>query len=176
MPSQPDPNSPFMAPRVESALGIQAGPGAPTAGAGTPGPTASSVSFPAPPAVNSAPPGRPAAATAPTPMGAPAATPAAKVTPTATVAAPAGASAGPTTGLPAAPVAPAPHVVPTTNAFNEPQLSMTPEGAQRYREVAVQTRERLGPVPHVFRHADLPELPVTPGQWNYNPFTGQFTK
>lgn len=48
--------------------------------------------------------------------------------------------------------------------------------AQRYREAVVQTRNRLGPVPSIFRHPSLGEMEVVPGGHNYNAFTGLWTE
>jgi hypothetical protein len=65
-------------------------------------------------------------------------------------------------------------VVPSVTALNEPQLSITPEGAQRYRELVVRGREALGPLPNILRSPGMPELPFEPGKQNYNPFTGRW--
>lgn len=145
---------------------------------------AADVSYPAPPGVASAPNGRPPQAQTPTPIMPTAPTP----TATASTAPPAqqprqpaqggaGAPAAPAApGAAAAPIAPAPSVVPTPGAFNEPQLAITPEGAQRYREAVVRVRGQLGSLPRVFSHPSLPEMPVELGKWNWNPFTSMWAK
>jgi len=66
-------------------------------------------------------------------------------------------------------------VVAGVTALNQPQLTITPEGAQRYRESVVRTREALGPMPSIFRSPGMPEMPVEPGRQNYNPFTGRWS-
>lgn len=66
--------------------------------------------------------------------------------------------------------------MPRTGTFGEAELAITPEGAQRYREASVRSREALGPLPRVFRTAGLPEMPVEPGKWNYSPFTGRWSQ
>jgi hypothetical protein len=76
---------------------------------------------------------------------------------------------------PVAPAPPAPSVVPSVTALNQPQLALTPEGEQRYRESVVRLRESLGPMPNIFRMAGMPEMPVEPGKQNYNPFTGRWS-
>jgi hypothetical protein len=170
MPTAPDPNSPYMDGRVQAEFGRE--PGTPSS-VGKPGPQAADFSFPAPPAPASAPPGRPAAPAQPAPTpGAPALT--------------AGA-APPTTPAPTTPMLPtAPGAAPmlppgtlsvnTVGADGTPHSSITPEGDQRYRLAVVALREKLGPMPKVMRNPGAPELPVELGKWNYNPFTGQYSK
>lgn len=190
MPSAPNPDSPFMDSRLEATLGIRS-PGGPSS-AGKPGVQAGDVSFPAPPSPATAPPGRPSAPSGPAPIAAPA-TP----TPAPAPAQPAaprqegasGTGATPTAptadgaqqalnGLPVGAAVATPLGVATTGPDGQQQLSsLSPEGAQRYREVAVQKRTELGPIPSVFRNPGvLPELPLEVGKWNYNPFTGQWVK
>jgi hypothetical protein len=192
--SYPDPNSPYADSQLQSMFGVHA-PGTPTS-AGKPGPQAADVTFPAPPGVAAAPPGRPTAPPTPAPV-APvpqAATPqAARPAPPAQAPQPqAGAAAGPSTAAPAP--ASASAALPALTPGGVPgvagplgvtsydastggeQLALSPEGAQRYREAVVQARTALGPVPKIFRHPSLPEMPVELGRYNYNPFTGQFTK
>lgn len=202
MPSSPNANSPFMESRLQATFGVKA-PGSPSS-AGKPGVQAADVSFPAPPSPASAPPGRPAGPSAtptpapipppppPPPAPAPATAPAApkpdgggqsaggEMWPNAQ--APqqpqqAGGEMWPNVSAPApAPAPPAPSVVAGVTALNQPQLSLTPEGEQRYRQLVVRTREALGPMPNVFRMAGMPEMPVEPGRFNYNPFTGSWSK
>lgn len=184
MPTSPDPNSPFMAGRVEAALGVRA-PGGPSM-TGKPTPQVGDVSFPAPPGVMSAPPGRPAAPMGPAPAAAapqgqpvqpkPAALQAGQPTDPVAAAMPTTPNAAALPPVPGASAA-TPLGVATRGADGQPQLSaLTPEGAQRYRELVVQTRAALGPIPRVFRQTGLPEMPVEVGQWNYSPFTGQWSR
>jgi hypothetical protein len=183
MPTRPNPDSPFMDSRVEAAFGLR-GAGTPSS-AGKPGVQPADVSFPAAPGVATAPPGRPAAPTVPQPAGvtppaapgAPAPAPAAKPKAEGTPSEPA---------APALPTAPGAAAVPPSSSAATPlgvtsrdplgnvTTALSPEGGQRYREVAVQLRASLGPIPRVFRDPNLPEMPVEVGQWNYNPFTGQW--
>ena len=173
--------------RLQAAFGVRA-PGSPSS-AGKPGVQSADVSFPAPPAPASAPPGRPTGPSA-TPTPAPIAAPPAPAQPAPSAqpaAAGGGASvggemwpdisggAGPT-GLPAGVAPPAPSVVSSVTALNQPQLAITPEGAQRYREAVIRTREALGPLPSIFRSHGMPEMPVEPGRQNYNPFTGRWSQ
>lgn len=170
MPSQPNPDSPYLASRLQATLGVRA-PGTPSA-AGKPDVQAGRVSFPAPPAPASAPPGRPSNPVAPAPA-APVTT--APVVPTTPPAAPAaaptpGAEAGADAALP--PAAPPPMGVPQLDG----SLALTPEGDMRYRQAVVAGRQALGPVPRVFTHASLPELPYELGQANWNPFTSAWSE
>jgi hypothetical protein len=181
MPTMPDPSSPFMDSRVASEFDHI--PGLPSS-AGKPGLQAGDVSFPAPPALNSAPVGRPPEVTPPTPMGAmPQAPPAAGQAPPGQPAKPTGgtqptqAGAGVTPqGQPAA-LLPGtlstPSADPRTGVIRE---TLTPEGQESYRQAVLKVRESLGGVPSVFKHPNLPEMEVVPGQWNYNPFTGKWSK
>ena len=191
MPSAPNADSPFMDSRLQATFGVKA-PGSPSS-AGKPGVQAADVSFPAPPAPASAPAGRPSATPTPTPIVAPPPPPqSGEMWPDAhaKVAAPAtppqsgemrpDASGGqPTSQAPAGMVPavqpPVPSVVAGVTALNQPELVLTPEGAQRYRESVIRTREALGPMPNVFRNAGMPEMPVEPGRPNYNPFTGSWS-
>lgn len=157
MPSQPDPNSPFLASRLQATLGVRS-PGTPSE-AGTPGVQAGGFNFPAPPApAVGGIPGRPTTPQAPTPQ---APTPAA---PTPQAKGTAGAE-----GKPPAPTGPAPLGVPTDDGGG---LALTPEGDMAYRQAVLRGRDALGPIPRIFRHASLPEVPFELGQSNYNPFTG----
>lgn len=188
MPSAPNPDSPFMDSRVEAALGIRA-PGSPSS-AGKPGVQVGDVSFPAPPSVNTGAPGRPSAPSTPAPVAAPSqpAQPAAAsaqggrqqgVSGSGTIpAAPSATGAQQAlNGLPAGAAVATPLGVASTGPDGQQQLSsLTPEGAQRYREVVVQKRAELGPIPGIFRNPALGEMPVEVGRWNYNPFTGSWVK
>lgn len=183
MPTAPSADSPFMPSRVEAALGVF--PSGTAGASGKPGVQAADVSFPSPPGIATAPNGRPPGAQTPTPTMPTAPTPtatAATAPPTQQPRQPAqgGAGAPPapaaTPGAALAPVAPAPSVVPSTDAFNQPQLAITPEGAQRYREAVVRVRGQLGSLPRIFSHPSLPEMPAEPGKWNWNPFTGSWAK
>lgn len=78
----------------------------------------------------------------------------------------------PSAGAGAVPAQPA--VPPAGQQVAAAPPAMDPNAA--YRAHVVQLRERLGPVPSVFRQANLPELPVEAGRWNYNPFTGLMLK
>jgi hypothetical protein len=167
MPSQPDPNSPYLPTQVQSDFGIHP-PGTPSL-AGKPTPQAADVTFPAPPAVASSPVGRP-----PTP-GSPAPTPTATPTvpmPTAPPTAP-GVPAAPAPAMP--PTAP-PLVVPGASAApgGDPRLALSPEGDARYRDAVVQGRAALGPVPTIMRNPNLPQMPFELGKRNYNVWTGQY--
>lgn len=175
MPTAPDPNSPYLASRVEAALGINA-PGTPSM-SGKPGVQAANLTFPAPPAPSAGQPGRPTTPVAPTPAAPTPAVP----TPAAKPGAKAQGAAQPkpaATGVqPQAsqPVAPAPLGVPVPSMTGgEPDLALTADGDARYRQAVVAGRDSLGPIPRVFRHASLPELPFELGAQNYNPFTGSW--
>lgn len=177
MPSQPNADSPYLASRLQADMGVRV-PGTPTS-AGKPGAQAADLSFPAPPAPASAPAGRPPATPSPAP-----ATPAAPATPGAAPARPAapqaqpGAAAAPT--QPGAAVPPAgPPVLGTpagVDAQGNQQFALSPDGDMRFRQAMVQRRADLGPLPRVFRHPSLPEMPVELGHANYNPFTGTWVK
>lgn len=167
MPTAPDPNSPYMASRVEAELGVR-GPGMPTM-AGKPGVQAANVAFPAPPSPASAPVGRPATARPPAPAApaqqapsVPSAQPAAQAAPPP--------AAQPGQPAPAAPMQPAPLGIPTADG-----MSLTPEGDMAYRQAVMRGRDDLGPVPKAFRHPTLPELPFELGKPNYSPFTGRWS-
>lgn len=167
MPTTPDPNSPFLDTRLAAEFGMRM-PGTPSS-AGKPGPQAADLSFPAPPAVNTAPPGRPVevAPPAPTPQARPAQKP-----PTQQGAPPAqpaqpGAQAMPPPGQ---------KTQVGVGADGSVTHTLTPEGDLAYRQSVLRLREQLGPIPRVFMHPNLPELPVEPGVFNYNPFTDQFTR
>lgn len=156
MPTQSNPDSPFVGAQLDAALGGRV-PGTPTT-AGKPVVQAADYQFPAPPALNTNAPGRPPKPAIPAPLAPPAATPKA-ATPLA-----AGPSSPPPqqdVGLETADAGPAAPPVPAIDT-------------QRYREAVVQLRTRLGPVPRVFRHPSLPELPVEPDKPNWNPFTGMW--
>lgn len=199
MPTRPDPNSPFLASRLESEFGVRA-PGTPTT-AGMPTPQTTGVSFPAPPSANTAPAGRP-----PTTTGTPAAPGAAPALPPpppqagmvgpGTSAAPAPAP-GSSTAAPAAatpvigalPRQPSASELPVGAAIQTPMgtasrdavtgeqsVALSPEGQQRYAAAVVAKREELGPVPSSMRHPTLPEMPVELGKWNFNPFTARWVK
>lgn len=172
MPTAPDPNSPFLASRLEATLGVRA-PGTPSI-SGQPGAQAANVSFPAPPGAASAPVGRPATPQAPQP-GAPV-----PATPTPKAATPGTKQPAVKPAAGAAPVAnpavPMPLGTPVTSANGgAPDLLISPEGDARYREAVLQGRESLGPIPRIFRHASLPEMPFELGAHNYNPFTGAWS-
>ena len=187
MPTAPNPNSPFMDTRLQSTFGLRT-PGQPSV-AGKPTPQAPpNVSFPAPPAVATAPPGRPPDPSAPAPIGG---APAAGPTPTAaaggpTATPPAQPTATPPTPGASAPTNPAaaampPMTVPRDQipraAIDDRQAhQLTPEGQAQYRQQTVALRNKMGPIPSVFRHADLPPMPAEIGKWNINVFTGEFTK
>lgn len=109
--------------------------------------------------------------TAPAPMSTPTA-PAAAPTPAASL--PPVTASVPTAAQPgaaAAGVALPPIGVPRPDG----SLALTPEGDMRYRQAVVAGREALGPVPRVFKHASLPELPYELGQHNWNPFTSSWS-
>lgn len=169
MPTQPDPDSPYMASRLEAALGVRS-PGMPSL-AGKPGVQAANVSYPAPPAVNTAQPGRPQAPRAPAPA---AAVPQAR-TPTMEIPGqPQRVDMG-TVGAPDGTSGAVPGVMPGQLSVPTPQGAMlTPEGDMRYRQAVMAGRERLGPIPKSMRHPTLPELPFELGRHNYNPFTGSW--
>lgn len=154
MPTAPDPNSPYLDTRLQATMGVRA-PGTPTS-AGKPGPQAGDVSFPAPPSPATAPVGRP-----PTPGTPQAATPQAK-TPQAGPKVAGRESLTPVLGSPA------------VGADGAPALALSPDGGAAYAQAIVRGRDELGPMPRVFRHPDLPELPYELGRWNYSPFTGQW--
>lgn len=170
MPTSPDPNSPFLDNRLQAEFGMRE-PGTPTS-AGKPGPQAADFNFPAPPAVNSAPPGRPPDATPPSPTGAAPARPTQKPAQSAQPAQPGQPAAAATVQQPA----PGQKTQTSIGADGMPSHTLTPEGDMAYRQNVLKLRDQLGPIPRVFLHPTLPELPVEPGMWNYNPFTGQFTK
>lgn len=74
--------------------------------------------------------------------------------------------------LPGQPVQ-TPHGVATRTANGDQELTLSPEGQQRYKETVVRKRQELGPMPKVLQTIPgLPELPVEPGRWNYSPWTG----
>lgn len=175
MPSQPNPDSPYMASRVQSVLGVRA-PGTPSA-AGKPDVQAGRVSFPAPPAPASAPVGRPSNPVAPAPA------PPVSTAPTPATLAPAPGMtpvqpvASPVTATPPDVTAQPPLVQPPPLGLPRPDgsIALTPEGDMRYRQAVVAGRSALGPVPRVFTHASLPELPYELGQRNWNPFTSTWS-
>lgn len=161
MPSRSNPDSPFLAGQLEALLGGRP-PGTPTM-AGQPGVQPASFNFPAPPAPAAAPPGRPPNPSAPAPLAPTTPTPTA--TPggaTVTVAMPPGGGAA----------QPAAAARPTEVPLGGVAPALSPANAQLYRETIVKARAALGPVPRIFRHPNLPELPVELGQPNFNPFTG----
>lgn len=169
MPTAPDPNSPFLPARLEATLGVNA-PGTPSM-AGQPGVQAAGVQFPAPPAPATNFPGRPTTPQAATPT-APVPT-ASKTTAAPTQAKPRTAAQGASVdaqAATAAPVTPAPRLVPGADG----SLAITPEGDMAYRQAVVAGRTRLGPIPKLFRHPTLPEMPFELGTHNYNAFTGQW--
>jgi hypothetical protein len=181
MPTQPNPDSPFLPARLQATFGVRA-PGTPTM-AGKPGVQAADLSFPSPPAPAAAPPGRPATPQAPAPT---AATPAA-ATPQAKPPKPAGQQqqdkgGRPATGTPAPAPTPqaeagiAPLGVPVPRQEGTPGLLLSPEGDLRYREAVLRGRDELGPIPRIFRHASLPQLPFELGRYNWNPFTSIWHK
>lgn len=162
MPTFPTEDSPFMASRVGAALGVKRDPYSPSL-AGKPTPQAADLSYPSPPAPPAAPVGRPPNTPQPTPgsaqfgqWGQGAATP---ITPPAGAGQAATPSASPQTAAADAAVAAAPGL-----------------DANTYRAQIVRLRDSLGPIPRVFRQPNMPELPVEPGRWNYNPFTGLMLK
>lgn len=175
MPTQPDPNSPYLASRVEAALGVRS-PGTPTM-AGKPGVQAADLTFPAPPAPATGQPGRPTTPQVPTPFaGTPQArTPAAKPGAAAKQPAPKSPGAAPASQPTQPAVAPLGVPVPSATGGAEPDLALTPEGDMRYRAAVLAGRDSLGPIPRVFRHASLPELPFELGRQNWNPFTGMWS-
>lgn len=173
MPTQPDSDSPFLPARLEADLGIKREPGTPTM-AGKPTVQAGDFSFPAPPAPAAAPAGRPPETNVPQAPAAPAQRKPATTAPGQTVQSPA--ATAPTADGGVAPLPPGTLTTPTVRADGSVQENLTPEGAQRYRESVVALRTRLGPVPSIFRNAALPEMPVELGRWNYNVWTGQFSK
>lgn len=168
MPTAPDPNSPYMDNRLQAEFGMR-DPGTPSS-VGKPGVQAADLSFPAPPAVNAAPPGRPSDAGAPTP---PIAQPKQPAKPAAAQSAPGAGGVQPGAVTPPPGQKTIASVDPTTGAVSH---TLTPEGDMAYRQNVLKLRDQLGPIPKVFLHPNLPELPVEPGKWNFNPFTGQFTK
>lgn len=169
MPSQPNPDSPYLASRLQATLGVRA-PGTPSQ-AGSPDVQVGRVSFPAPPAPASAPVGRPSNPVAPAP---------AAVVPTAPAATP---SASPSSGQQTASSTsmqpqqqpPLPIAPPLGAPRPDGSLALTPEGDMRYRQAVVAGRDALGPIPRVFKHASLPELPYELGQRNWNPFTSAWS-
>lgn len=198
MPTNPDPNSPYLPARLEATFGVRA-PGTPSM-AGLPTPQAGDVSFPAPPSVNGAPAGRPptttgqpsaptfdttipppppqagmlgVAPTAPTPAG-PAA-PAAPAAPGGVIGAlPRQPSAS---ELPAGAAIQTPMGTASRNPVTgEQSVALSPEGQQRYREAVVAKREQLGPLPAVFRHPSLPEMPAEPGRLDFNPLLNRWVR
>jgi hypothetical protein len=165
MPTAPDPNSPFLPARLEATLGINA-PGTPGV-AGNPTPQAAGpMAFPAPPAPATNFPGRPATPKAPTPLvGVPTAS---KTTATPAQAKPATPTQGATAEAQTATAVPGPKLTPGADG----SLAVTPEGDMAYRQAVLAGRDRLGPIPKLFRHPTLPEVPFQLGTHNYNPFTG----
>lgn len=157
MPTRSNPDSPFPGAQLEAALGGRL-PGTPST-AGKPTPQAANFNFPAPPAPAAAPVGRPPAPSMPAPMAPSAPAPSA---PTPSAAGPTGAPAETRTGVGTAEAGPAAAAAPVVDT-------------QRYREAVIQVRTRLGPVPRVFRHPSLPEMPAEPGVPNFNPFTGMWS-
>lgn len=177
MPSQPDPNSPFLASRAQAALGIRA-PGDPSM-AGQPGVQPGGFNFPAPPTPAGGIPGRPTMPAVPTPAAPVPATPTPQTATPQAKSKQAGAEGGrPATGSPAPQPQPAvaPLGVPVQSADGaaQPDLALTPEGDMRYRQAVLAGRDALGPIPRAFRHPTLPELPYELGSKNYNPFTGSW--
>lgn len=184
MPSQPDPNSPFLASRVQATFGVRA-PGTPTI-AGSPGVQAGSMNFPAPPAPAAGIPGRPTTPTAPVPAAPipavatpPAPAPVAAPQPSAPLPTTPGAAPKPQ-GATAAPAPPTVASLGTPTPGADPtgasDLLLSPEGDMRYRQAVLAGRETLGPIPRIFKHALLPSLPFELGASNYNPFTSQWSK
>lgn len=169
MPTSPDPNSPFLPARLEATLGVNA-PGTPSM-SGQPGVQAAGVQYPAPPAPATNFPGRPTTPQASTPTA---------VVPTATKTTAPPQQAKPKSGDPAAlaqpggeavaPALPGPKLTPGADG----SLGITPDGDMAYRTAVLAGRDRLGPIPRLFRHASLPELPYELGQHNWNPFTSQW--
>lgn len=164
MPTAPDPNSPYIATRLKSMFGVNA-PG--QAGAGRPTAVAGQAPRVNPPGVAQAPIGRPPGMlTTPTPQGMTQQPP-------------------PPSGQPAQPQT----IIPPANqqdqqaapAAQAPQPAQAPAQAQPQQpepdaHAIAQTRQRLGPLPKLFRHPSLPELPVQPGALNYNPLTGMWSR
>lgn len=176
MPSQPNPDSPYLSAQLESSLGVKRQPGEPST-TGQPGVTSGGFNFPAPPAVNSAPPGRPPAAPGPqAPSGEVAAAPVTAKPAQPQPQSPQPGGGGGTTLSQTGGLPPGTLSTPTVRPDGSTANTLTPEGQQRYRESVVALRSRLGPMPNLFRHASLPEMPAELGQWNYNVFTGKFTK
>ena len=161
MPTAPDPNSPFLPARLEATLGVNA-PGTPGV-AGNPSPQAAGMQFPAPPAPATNFPGRPTTPKAATPT---AAVPTASKT---TAPPPQAKQPGGTQGAEGQPAVavPAPRLVPGADG----SLAITPEGDMAYRQAVLAGRDRLGPIPKLFRHPTLPEVPFELGTHNFNPFT-----
>jgi len=121
-------------------------PGSPSV-AGKPTPQAGGLQFPAPPGVNTGQVGRPPEASGPAPSPAP--------------------SAGIAPRQPGGmvPTAPVPGQPPQV----DPALLMAKE--------SMRVRQALGPMPKVFTDTPgMPQLPVMPGRWNFNPFTGSWSK
>lgn len=78
---------------------------------------------------------------------------------------------GPMPAQPMAPPAPTPQ--PGFGAM----APVPPDPTTVVAQQALQTRQKLGPMPKVFSGIPgMPQLPVIPGRWNYNPFTGQWSK
>lgn len=176
MATQPDPDSPFLASRLESALGVSA-PGTPGV-AGNPTPQAAGVNFPAPPTPAMGIPGRPPNATA-SPKSRQSGVPGPNVPPSIVPTAPVPPNMAPATTTPQA------QVVPGTPATNAGGVSAVPQAGgapisdpnaadtdAQYRAAVLKGRTDLGPIPRLFRHPSLPDMPFTPGQHNFNPFTG----
>ena len=157
MPTKSDPESPFLSAQVDAALGGRT-PGTPST-AGKPTPQAADFRFPAPPGPAAAPGGRPKAQAIPTPLAPVAPAPAA----------PTPSAAGP--GLPDA-GKPIEGGVEGAKPAPEAEAAVAVADTQHYREAVMQTRLKLGPIPSVFRHASLPEMPAEPDMPNWNPFTG----
>lgn len=158
MPTQSDPNSPYVDTQLQAALGGRP-PGTPTT-AGKPVAQAANVSFPAPPAVSAKPNGRPPKPTMPTP-GMPSASAPVAATPSA---------AGPGQAPPGEQMSGIATEEAGPAAPQQPAVD-----TQRYREAVVQLRKSLGPLPRVWRHPSLPEFPVEVGKPNWNPATGMWS-
>lgn len=175
MPSQPDPDSPFLASRLQATLGVRA-PGTPTT-SGQPGVQAGSVSYPAPPAPASGPVGRPANPQPAAPMQPAQPKPMERQGEGQRVdmggQQPPG-QPGTTNG--AAP-GQQPAAGPAPLGYPEPDGStrLTPEGDMRFRQAVMAGRDRLGPIPKSFRHPTLPEIPFELGKHNWNPFTSTWS-
>jgi hypothetical protein len=165
MPTAPDPNSPFLPARLEATLGVNA-PGTPGM-AGNPGVQAAGVQFPAPPAPNTGFPGRPTTPKAATPTAAVPTASKSTAPPSQAKKPSGGVQSGAQGEQPLAPV-PGPKVVPGSDG----SLGITPEGDMAYRQAVVAGRASLGPIPKLFRHPSIPELPFELGGHNWNPFTG----